>query len=192
MQWFLAGVALWLAADSALPVDIEARAYRIDEATSSVTAQVPVLGFAGRTIRFPKMQGKVMVSTRDPEGVRLEINLDTRAVTASDRFTQAQVRGPMFFDAEHFPTLRFIGHRFRVQSALAGELDGEMTIRGVTKPATLHVTFAQAPLQQPVDTPLALTAVATINRRDFGMTAMPLLVGRRVAVTIQATLLPIS
>lgn len=192
MQWFLAGVALWLAADSALPVDIEARAYRIDEATSSVTAQVPVLGFAGRTIRFPKMQGKVMVSTRDPEGVRLEINLDTRAVTASDRFTQAQVRGPMFFDAEHFPTLRFIGHRFRVQSALAGELDGEMTIRGVTKPATLHVVFAQSPLQQPVDTPLALTAVATINRRDFGMTAMPLLVGRRVAVTIQATLLPIS
>lgn len=192
MQWLLASAALWIAAGAALPLPTETRQYRLDEASSTVTAQVPVLGFAGRTVVFPKMQGIVAVSTLDPGDVRLEIDLDTRAITAPDSFTQSQVRGRMFFDSERFPTLRFTGRHYVAQSDLEGELSGEMTLRGVTQPMTLHVVFAQPPLQQLPGAPLELTAVATINRRDFGMTALPLLVGRKVSVRIQATLVPVQ
>ncbi len=190
MHWFLATVALWMAADAALPSAGETQSYVLDEASSRITAVVPLLGVAGTTITFPKMQGSVTYAT--PEDLQFEITLDTRVITAHDSKIQAEVRGPRFFDVATYPTLRFVSRTYRPVSPLTGDLTGELTIKGITRPMTLQVAFAQPPLQKPANAPLDLTALMTINRRDFGMTALPLLVGRKVDVTIKARLLPRS
>lgn len=190
MHWFLASAALWVAADAAMAPVGEARRYVLDEASSRITAKIPLLGVAGTTIAFPKMQGVVLVASEGD--VSLDVTVDARGLTANDSMMQAEVRGPRFFDVAHFPNLHFVGRAYTPKTAQTGDLAGDLTIKGVTRPTILHVTFAGPPLRQPANAPLELTAQTTINRRDFNMTALPVVVGRKVAITIRARLLPSS
>ena len=67
---------------------------------------------------------------------------------------------------------------------------GEITARGVTRPAVLAVTFAQPPVRATGREPFSLTARTTIDRRAFGMTAYSLIVGRKVTITIETRMVP--
>ena len=74
--------------------------------------------------------------------------------------------------------------------ALTARIDGQITARGVTRPAVLAVTFRDPPARATGRDPVELTATTTINRRDFGMTAYSMVVGKKVAITIRARLVP--
>jgi polyisoprenoid-binding protein YceI len=65
-----------------------------------------------------------------------------------------------------------------------------VTARGVTRPARLTVTFDVPPASVTGREPIALTATTTIDRRQFGMTAYPLIVGRKVTIRIRARMVP--
>ena len=71
-----------------------------------------------------------------------------------------------------------------------GNIEGQITARGVTRPATLAVTFRDPPGQANGHDPLQLTARTSLNRKDFGMTAYSVVVGKTVAITIDARLMP--
>ena len=164
--------------------------YVIDPAKSEVSARVAFFGLASRTARFPKVSGGIELSSDDRERIDLSVRIDATALTAPDRVTLARLKGPRFFDVARHPTIIFAGRTMTMTGARKAQIGGELTARGVTRPATLAVTFAAPPLEGGGRTPLNLEGETRIDRRDFGMTAYPLIVGSKVRIRIRAVLVP--
>lgn len=162
--------------------------YVIDAAASEVTAKVAFFGLASKTARFPEVSGGITLSRDQPEQIDLTVRLDARALTAPDAVTLRRLKGPKFFDTAHHPMITFAGSRMALSGDREASIVGQITARGVTRPATLAVHFSESPLRTDSRKPLSLDGETVIDRRDFGMTAYPLIVGRKVRIRIRAVL----
>jgi polyisoprenoid-binding protein YceI len=94
---------------------------------------------------------------------------------------RASVLGPEFFDAEHHPELLFRSTAIRLADDGRAELDGELTMRGVTRSIVATGHYA-APRQAAFGEVAGLQLHTTIDRRDFGFDWQAQLPGGGVAV----------
>jgi polyisoprenoid-binding protein YceI len=98
----------------------------------------------------------------------LEGTAQVASVDVKDEAQNAHLQSPDFFDAENYPELRFTAEDL----SLDGEqvtVNGEITIKGVTKPTSVTGTVA-APIEDPWGNKrLGLTLTATVDRTDFGL-----------------------
>jgi polyisoprenoid-binding protein YceI len=76
--------------------------------------------------------------------------------------------GPEFFDAEHQPEVRFCSTAMRLGDDGRAEVDGELTIRGVTRPITAIGEYAP-PRPSTFGEITGFELHATFDRRDFGL-----------------------
>jgi len=164
--------------------------YQLDAGGSAVEARVGFLGVSSKTANFPRMSGAIRLTPDRLDAIDLDVKLDARAITASDKTTQDRLRGAQFFDVERFPTIAFSGQRMVMTGPTTARVDGALTARGVTRPVRLDVTFAHPPAEASGTVPIGFTATTRIDRRQFGMTAYSLVVGRDVAITIKARMIP--
>ncbi|MFC0588312.1 YceI family protein [Novosphingobium aquiterrae] len=164
--------------------------YHLDPAHSDVAAKVAFFGLASKTAHFPKMTGAITLQPGRLDAIDLDVDLDARALTAGDSVTLGRLRGPKFFDAERYPTVHFEGRRMTMTGQVTARVDGSITARGVTRPAVLDVAFRQPPSRATGREAVQLSARTTIDRRTFGMTAYSFIVGRNVAITIDARMVP--
>jgi polyisoprenoid-binding protein YceI len=80
---------------------------------------------------------------------------------------RASVLGPEFFDAEHHPEITFRSTAIRLVDDGGIELDGELTIRGVTRPVSASGQYAP-PRQAPFGEIAGLQLLTSFDRREFG------------------------
>jgi polyisoprenoid-binding protein YceI len=163
--------------------------YTLDASASNVSAKVPFFGLASKTARFPRMEGAVTIVPGAPEKAVIDVTFDATAIEAPDSVTLARLRGDKFFWVEKYPTIRFMGRSLKLASATRGTVSGELTARGVTKPATLDVTFTADPVRN-AGKPVSFTGTTTIDRRQFGMKSYQLVVGNKVDITLRARMVP--
>ena len=163
--------------------------YTLDASASNVSAKVPFFGLASKTARFPRMEGAVTIVPGAPEKALIDVTFDATAIEAPDSVTLARLRSDKFFWVEKYPSIRFIGRSLKLSSTTRGTVSGELTARGVTRPATLAVTFNADPIAQ-AGKPVRFTGTTTIDRRQFGMKAYQLLVGNKVDITLRARMVP--
>ncbi len=163
--------------------------YTLDARASEVAAKVPFFGLASKTARFPKMQGMVSITPGAPERAVIDVTFDATALEAPDRVTLARLRGEKFFDVENYPTVRFVGRSLKLTSPTQGKVEGELTARGITRLQVLEVTFEEDPVTSP-GKPIRFTGSTTIDRRDYGMKAYPMIVGSKVDITLKARMVP--
>jgi polyisoprenoid-binding protein YceI len=90
------------------------------------------------------------------------------SIALDDPDLRGHLLSPEFFDAERFPELSFRSQAIRVDGS-ALDIEGEITIRGVTRPVRLTGTV-EGPVQNPFGgTVLALQVEGVLDRREFGM-----------------------
>jgi polyisoprenoid-binding protein YceI len=160
--------------------------YDIDARQSDVTAQVAFFGLASRTAHFPGLHGGITLDPAQGDAVDLDVEIDARTLVAPDPVTLERLKGPRFFDVAHHPTIRFTAHRLALTGDRSGTVSGEISARGVVRPATLELHFDRPPRADAADGANGLVATAEIDRRAFGMTAYPFIVGRTVTIRIAA------
>lgn len=163
--------------------------YTLDASASNVSAKVPFFGLASKTARFPRMEGAVTIVPDAPEKTLIDVTFDATAIEAPDSVTLARLRSDKFFWVDKYPTIRFLGRSIKLSSTTRGTVSGELTARGVTRPATLAVTFNADPIAQ-AGRPVSFTGTTTIDRRQFGMKAYQLIVGNKVDITLKARMVP--
>ena len=165
------------------------QSYTLDASASNVSAKVPFFGLASKTARFPRMEWAVTIVPGAPEKALIDVTFDATAIEAPDSVTLARLRSDKFFWVEKYPSIRFIGRSLKLSSTTRGTVSGELTARGVTRPATLAVTFNADPIAQ-AGKPISFTGTTTIDRRQFGMKAYQLVVGNKVDITLKARMIP--
>ena len=155
------------------------------------------VGFSIRHLMVSKVRGRFagftgsLVTAEDPLASSVEATIDLASIDTGNADRDAHVRGTDFFDADQHPTMTFrsIGVRADGDGFV---VDGELTLRGVTKAVPLaldlHGFLASSPFG---DTRVGFTATAEIDRNDFGIEFnSPLegggvLLGQKVQVTLE-------
>ncbi|MCJ2188925.1 YceI family protein [Novosphingobium beihaiensis] len=169
--------------------------YRIDPAASNVDARVAFLGLSSKTASFPAIVGKLSLpdaaASAPKSAITLDVTLDARKLEAGDTRTLKRLKGEDFFDVEHYPTVHFSGETLRMTAVRTAEVSGQLTVRGVTRPETLHVTFNQPLAENRGSQPIQLTGTMRIDRRAYGMTGLSMVVGRKVNITIKTRMVPL-
>ncbi|MEQ1499631.1 MAG: YceI family protein [Novosphingobium sp.] len=179
-----------MAALASLAAAPPAYRYQLDNAHSTVTAKVSYLGVGSKTARFPVMKGAIRITPDRLGEIDLYVELDARALDAGSKGDTAQLRGKDFFDVARHPAITFTGQRMTMNGPVSARLDGTITARGISRPASLAVTFRDPPARASGRDPVQLRATTTINRREFGMNAYGWAIGKTVKITIDARLMP--
>jgi polyisoprenoid-binding protein YceI len=102
------------------------------------------------------------------DSIRLAGEAKVASVDVKDENLAAHLQSPDFFDAERHPELRFTAGDIRLNGD-AVSVDGEITIKGVTKPVTIAGT-AEGPLTDySGNERIGLKVATAIDRTDFGV-----------------------
>jgi polyisoprenoid-binding protein YceI len=158
--------------------------YVIDPAHTYPHFGVSHLNLSTLRGRFNKTSGWIVLDREARSGamtVVIEVNsLDTGDATLEQRLRQSD-----FFDAESYPTITFRSSKLRFEGDKLVRVDGELTIRDVTKPVSLTVTsFHCAPLPLIRIEACGANAETRIKRADFGISIYPSMIGADVELLL--------
>ena len=192
MQWKAARwtIAATLLLGAAIAGATASYNFTIDSGASSVDAKVAFMGIGNRKALFPAVRGTVALTPDAMDRINLDVMIDATQLRADDSLTTNRLKGDAFFDVAKYPTVRFQGTDLSMATQTSGIVRGNLTARGVTRPVTLNVSFSAPPSTTSLKEPIRLTGVTTINRKDFGMTAYSLIVGKKVTISIRTKLVP--
>ena len=168
--------------------------WKLDPAHTFVRLWARHMGVARVRGRFESFRGTLEIAdTIEESSVGVTIDADSLDTGVEDR--DRHLKSADFLDVENHPNLEFSSTAVR-QTGSGYEVDGDLTIRGDTRPLTLEVEF-DGVVEDPWGNEKAIfTAEATIDREDWGLTwnqvleTGNLLVGRKVHIEIEAQAQP--
>lgn len=122
---------------------------------------------------FGKASGSLEFDAAAPAKSTVTIDVDAGSIyTPSDKLTD-DLKSADVFNAAVFPKATFTSTSIKTTGANTGDITGNLTLHGVTKPVTLHATFlGEKQNMSGNGYRLGFGATAQIKRSDFGLTAM--------------------
>jgi len=150
--------------------------YVIDPIHSFAYFAIDHLGVSTVRGRFDKSSGKFTLDRAAKNG-SLEVVIDTASIDTGDRERGARprtrdehLRSADFFNVAEFPQMTYKSTAVKFNGAAPAEIDGQLTLLGVSKPVTLKIerwVCKDHPMRKK---PMCGgDATATIKRTDFGM-----------------------
>jgi len=145
-------------------------AYRFDPSGSTIGFSVHQ--FLGTTQgKFTKFNGKIDVNREHPENSSVMAQIDVRSIDTGIKKRDDHLRSAEFFNVDKYPQITFKSRSVKRTGPQSGDILGDLTIHGVTKPITLHVKLL-TPVNDTSRTRWAIT-VDPITRRDFNLMFAP-------------------
>lgn len=137
------------------------------------------------TGEYPRYDGRILVQEDGRHRVQVVLDAGAVQVARSERFT-AIARGPRFFDAARYPQIRFESVPYDPQLLVhGGALHGTLTLHGVSRPETFRLEPATcARPARDCD----VVASGRVQRGDYGITGLPLLLSQRVEFHLRVRL----
>ncbi|HEV7956841.1 MAG: polyisoprenoid-binding protein [Microbacteriaceae bacterium] len=164
--------------------------WALDAAHSEVTFSVRHLAISKVRGSFEKFDVTV-VTGENPMDTRLTASVDVASVNTKQKDRDNHLRTSDFFQVDEYPTIDFVSTGVR-ESGDKLLLDGELTMRGVTKPVTFAGEFGGIIVNGYGQTVAGASFSTKINRHDFGVSwnaaveAGGLTLGEEVSITIDA------
>ena len=106
----------------------------------------------------------------DPLQSSVVATLQAESITTGQKDRDAHLRSGDFLEAEKYPTVTFRSTRVKSHSGNEFVLEGELTIRDVTRTVDLDVEFEGANRSPYGFDVFGFTASTEIDREDFGLT----------------------
>jgi len=155
------------------------------------------LGFAVRHMAVSKVRGRfsafkgTLVLAEDPADSKASVTIEAGSVDTRDENRDGHLKTNDFFDVENHPTWTFTSTTIKAETPTEFKLEGDLTIRGVTKSVTLDVSLEGVVKDPYGNHRVGFSASTTINREDFGvafgavMEAGGLVVAKKVDIRIE-------
>jgi polyisoprenoid-binding protein YceI len=167
----------------------EAGAYTFDPAHTTVE-------FIGKHMftktrgRFTKAEGTIEIAER-PEDSRVEVTIDAGSLQSNSEQRDGHLVSPDFLNVEAYPEIRFVSTGLRHVGGRSFELDGDLTVKDITRPLTMKGEFLGAAVDPFGNPSASFTATTSFDRADFDMTwnmaleAGGWLVGKTVTIEVE-------
>ena len=141
--------------------------------------------------QFSKVSGDLILDEADLANSRIVASIEAASLHTRDEQRDAHLKSADFFEVEKFPTLHFKSSRIRIVRDGELSVEGDLTIRGVTRTVSFAVEGPTPPAKDPWgNTRVAVSAITKINRKDFGLTwnaaleSGGILVGDEITITL--------
>jgi polyisoprenoid-binding protein YceI len=151
---------------AALP---EPGAWSIDPAHSSIMVSVRHLGLSSIHGRFVEFGGRIDVAAH-VEGSQVDAEIKAASIDTANSVRDEHLRGADFLDVERFPVITYAGTRAVPLGGDRWTVHGELTLKGVRRPARLDLTYLGAGPDLWGGVRAAFRATTELRREDFAMT----------------------
>ena len=142
------------------------------------------MGMSKQVLRFNKTTGTVTLD-KAAKTASVDVVIDTTSVNTGSTVFNGHIQGEDFFDTAKYPTATFKSTKVVFEGDQPTTIEGDLTIKGITKPVTLKVTHFATKLH-PMMKKEAVGANATtvIKRSDFNLSKYVPNVGDEVTITV--------
>jgi polyisoprenoid-binding protein YceI len=119
---------------------------------------------------FTRWGGTLAFDESAPEKAELDVSIDAASIDTHEKQRDDHLRSADFFDAANHPALTFRAKGAKPAGEGRYTVQGELTIRGTTRPVTLEVEYNGRAKDPWGGERVAFEARTSINRKDFGLT----------------------
>jgi polyisoprenoid-binding protein YceI len=140
--------------------------YKFDQARSRIGFTVHQ--FLGTTPgKFTSFTGTIDLDRQEPENSSVIARIDVRSIDTGVKRRDDHLRSPEFFNAEKYPEITFKSRRAKRTGGQSGDILGDLTMHGVTRPIALHVQLLSSPTESEATQWMVTTE--PIKRRDYNL-----------------------
>jgi len=165
--------------------------WKLDPAHSAAEFKVKHMMISNVKGGFTGISGTLTLDEADATRSSVEASIDVATLNTGDAQRDGHLKSADFFEAEKFPAITFKSTKVEAKGKDSYAVTGELTMHGVTKPATFNVEEVSQPSKDPWgNLRVGLSATTKINRKDFGLTwnsaleTGGVLVGEDVAINL--------
>lgn len=141
-------------------------------------------GYSTQLSRFDKTTGKIVIDRAAQTG-SVDVTIDATSVNTGSTLFNGHIQGEDFFNTAAYPTITFKSSKLSFDKDALVAVEGDLTIKGITKPVTLTVTsFKCMPHPMRKKDACGANATTKIKRSDFNMGKYAPYVGDEVTLTL--------
>ena len=176
--------AVALALAVSLPALAEPVTYAVDGGHTFPRFSYTHFGYSLQMSRFDTTTGKIVFDKAAKTG-SVDITIDAKSVDTGNAMFNEHIQGEDFLDTAKYPTATFKSTKVVFENDQPARIDGDLTIKGVTKPVTLTVTSFQN-MTHPMlkKDAIGANAFTVVKRTDFNAGKYAPYVGDDVRIDI--------
>jgi len=141
-------------------------------------------GYSTQVSRFDKTSGTIILDRAAKTG-SVDVVIDAKSVSTGYPLFNEHIQGEDFFDTAKYPTITFKSKALKFDGDKLASVDGDLTIKGVTRPVTLTVTsFHCMPHPMRKKDACGANATTRIKRSEFNAGKHAPYVSDEVTLTI--------
>ncbi|MDE2584691.1 MAG: polyisoprenoid-binding protein [Betaproteobacteria bacterium] len=176
--------ALILAVAAATPALAAPATYVLDANHTFPRFSYSHFGYSTQLSRFDKTTGKIIFDKAAKTG-SVDIVIDTTSVDTGSQLFNSHIQGEDFLDTAKYPTATFKSTKVVFEGDKPVSIEGNLTLKGVTKPVTLTVTsFQNMPHPMLKKDAIGANATVTVKRSEFNAGKYAPYVGDDVKIDI--------
>lgn len=143
--------------------------YTIDPSHSQVGFTVRHMGFSRVRGRFTNFSGTIQVDPENLSTLEVDVEIEAASIHTGDEKRDGHIRTGDFLSADEHQNLTFKSTGVRDVSGNSFKLDGDLTIRGVTRPVTIEGQYLGEGPDPWGGTRVGFEGSTVINRKDYGV-----------------------
>jgi polyisoprenoid-binding protein YceI len=145
------------------------KTYKIDPVHSEILFKVRHMMISNVAGTFGKFDATMESNTSDFSDAKISFIAETSSVNTNNTQRDGHLQSPDFFDSAKFPKMSFTSTSIEKKSGDEYKLNGNLTIRDVTKPVSLKVTYGGTQTDGYGQQKSGFEVEGTINRKEFGL-----------------------
>ena len=169
------------------PASVPAGTYAVEPAHTQVLFSVSHFGFTNYYGNFSGASGTLKLNPKRVADMSVSISVPVSSVATTSTKLDEELRAADWLDAAHYPAMVFRSTKVTQTGPDAADVQGTLTLHGVTKPLTLHATFNGSGVNM-LDhkQTVGFSLSGSLRRSDFGVTKYVPLVSDEVTLIISA------
>ncbi len=181
------------ASDATAPITIDTSytdapsgLYTNDKTHAYIVFNYAHQGFSKPFLRWRDWDSTLNWNSEDPTKSSVAVKIDAASIDTGVDVFDGHLVSDQWFDVETYPEITFQSTSLEKTSDTQGKMTGDLTLKGITKPVTLDVTFNRAAEgREPGTYKIGFSARTELKRSDFDLGAYVPVVGDDVDVIIE-------
>ena len=155
--------------------------YHIDLEHAAVVARVSHRGLSYNVLRFAVRNGTLRWNPAKPADIAMDVTVDAKPYYAPIVY-KIPPEGPMSLNVAEFPDAKFISTAVRVTGQGKAQVDGRLTLMGVTRPVTIDAELVGVGHSMEGAPTVGFTGAMHIDTADFTDKPMARMVGKLTVI----------
>jgi polyisoprenoid-binding protein YceI len=162
--------------------------WMLDKSHAGVKFTIEHLTISEVEGKFKSFDGSLAAAKPDFEDAQISFNVDVASIDTDNSMRDDHLKAEDYFNHPKFPKITFTSTSFKKKSGKLYELEGNLTMKGVTKKVkwqVMHAGVVKDPMSKTGGQKAGFKATTTVKRTDFGVGAAGgAMLGEDVNITV--------